>query len=84
MSIRRFIPDFKILTGNAQITINLRKFPADTAGSSPLGPFTISSSTEKKLTLERDQDLQVLKLQILLQIKVGDMVLLGQMYNQME
>ena len=47
MSIRRFIPDFKILTGDAQITINLRKFPADTAGSSPLGPFTISSSAEK-------------------------------------
>ena len=55
MSIRRFIPDFKLLTGDAQITINLRKFPADTAASSPLGPFTISSSTEKVDTRARSR-----------------------------
>ena len=55
MSIRRFIPDFKLLTGDAQITINLRKFPADTATSSPLGPFTISSSTEKVDTRARSR-----------------------------
>ena len=55
MSIRRFIPDFKLLTGDAQITINLRKFPADTAASSPLGPFTISSSTEKIDTRARSR-----------------------------
>ena len=36
MSMRRFIPDFKLITGDAQITINLRRFPADTASSSPL------------------------------------------------
>ena len=45
--IRRFIPDFKRLTGDAQVTINLKDFPVDTAASSPLGPFTISSSTQK-------------------------------------
>ena len=55
MSIRRFIPDFKLLTGDAQITINLRKFPADAAASSPLGPFTISSSTEKVDTRARSR-----------------------------
>jgi hypothetical protein len=47
ISMRRFIPDFKLLTGDAQITINLRDYPADAALSSPLGPFTINSSTDK-------------------------------------
>mgnify|MGYP001182494938 FL=1 len=55
MSIRRFIPDFKVLTGDAQITINLRRFPTDTATSSPLGPFTITSSTEKVDTRARSR-----------------------------
>jgi hypothetical protein len=51
--IRRFIPDFKRITGDAQITINLKDFPVDTAASSPLGPFTISSSTQKVDTRAR-------------------------------
>tara|TARA_R100000654_G_scaffold18238_9_gene38197 strand:- start:3987 stop:6137 length:2151 start_codon:yes stop_codon:yes gene_type:complete len=55
MSVRRFIPDFKVLTGDAQITINLRRFPADTSASSPLGPFTINSSTEKVDTRARSR-----------------------------
>ena len=46
---------FKLLTGNAQITINLRKWPADTASSSPLGPFTVTSSTEKVDTRARSR-----------------------------
>ena len=55
MSIRRFIPDFKLITGDAQITINLRRFPSDTATSSPLGPFTVSSTTEKVDTRARSR-----------------------------
>ena len=51
--IRRFIPDFKRITGNAQVTINLKDFPVDTAASSPLGPFTISGSTQKVDTRAR-------------------------------
>jgi hypothetical protein len=51
--IRRFIPDFKRLTGNAQVTINLKDYPIDTATSSPLGPFTITSSTQKVDTRAR-------------------------------
>jgi hypothetical protein len=47
IKIRRFIPDFKVLTGNAKVTIFLRDYPADTATSSPLGPFTIDSTTDK-------------------------------------
>ena len=55
MSMRRFIPDFKLLTGNAQVTINLRRYPSDTATSSPLGPFTVTSSTEKVDTRARSR-----------------------------
>jgi len=47
MSMRRFVPDFKLLQGNAQVTINLRDFPSDAEASSPLGPFTITSTTNK-------------------------------------
>jgi hypothetical protein len=53
MKIRRFIPDFKNLTGNAKITLDLRDYPSETATSSPLGPFTINSSTDKVDTRAR-------------------------------
>jgi hypothetical protein len=55
ISMRRFVPDFKLLTGDAQITINLRDYPADGAASSPLGPFTINSSTDKIDTRARSR-----------------------------
>jgi hypothetical protein len=55
MSIRRFIPDFKLLTGDAQVTINLRDYPSDTKTSSPLGPFTVNSSTDKVDTRARSR-----------------------------
>ena len=47
MSMKRFIPDFKVLTGNSKVTLLLNNYPSDTASSSPLGPFTITSSTDK-------------------------------------
>jgi|TARA_R100000149_G_C5874579_1_gene138331 hypothetical protein len=47
MRISRFLPDFKNLQGNAIITIGLKDFPIDTNVSSQLGPFTVSSSTQK-------------------------------------
>ena len=47
MKIRRFIPDFISQTGATRITLNLRDFPNDTATSSSLGPFDITSSTKK-------------------------------------
>ena len=53
MSMRRFVPDFKLITGNAQVTINLKDFPSNTSVSSPLGPFTITSSTSKVDTRAR-------------------------------
>ena len=47
MKIRRFIPDFISQTGNTQVTLQLRNFPNDSQASSSLGPFTVSSSTQK-------------------------------------
>jgi hypothetical protein len=47
IKIRRLVPDFKVLDGNAKITLDLRDYPSNTASSSPLGPFTIDSSTNK-------------------------------------
>ena len=55
MSMKRFIPDFKLITGDAQITINLRTFPSSTSASSPLGPFTVNSSTTKVDTRARSR-----------------------------
>ena len=54
MSIKRFLPDIKRIDGNAKITIYLNEFPqGTTAASSPLGPFTITSSTKKVDTRAR-------------------------------
>jgi hypothetical protein len=53
MSVKRFIPDFKVLTGNSKVTLLLNNYPADTASGSPLGPFTITSSTDKVDTRAR-------------------------------
>ena len=53
MSVKRFIPDFKVLTGNSKITLLLNDYPNNTASSSPLGPFTITSTTDKVDTRAR-------------------------------
>ena len=53
MSVKRFIPDFKVLTGNSKVTLLLNDYPNNTASSSSLGPFTITSSTDKVDTRAR-------------------------------
>ena len=53
IKVRRFIPDFKYLNGNAKVTLELRDYPANTQSGSPLGPFTISSTTDKVDTRAR-------------------------------
>jgi hypothetical protein len=55
MSMKRFVPDFKLLQGNAEITIRLRNYPTDLATSSPLGPFTITNTTDKVDTRARSR-----------------------------
>ena len=53
MKIRRFIPDFISQTGDTRVTLMLRDFPNDTAASSSVGPFTITTSTDKVDTRAR-------------------------------
>ena len=53
MKIRRFIPDFISQTGSTRITLELRNFPNDSQSSSALGPFDITSSTQKVDTRAR-------------------------------
>ena len=47
MSVRRFIPDFKYLRGNSKVTLFLNDYPDNAPVGSPLGPFTITSTTDK-------------------------------------
>jgi hypothetical protein len=55
MKINRFIPDFKILTGNAKVTLLLRNYPSQTQDSQMLGPYTVTSSTTKIDTRARNR-----------------------------
>ena len=47
MKIRRFLPDFISQTGDTKITLFLRNYPNSSSASSSLGPFTITSATDK-------------------------------------
>jgi len=53
MKIRRFLPDFITQTGDTRITLFLRNYPNDSSASSSLGPFTITTSTDKVDTRAR-------------------------------
>ena len=53
MRVSRIIPDFISQQGNAIIQLDLRNYPNNTAASSSLGPFTVSSSTDKVDTRAR-------------------------------
>ena len=56
LSVRRFIPDFKNLEGTVDVTLYLRSYPADTTvakGETYIGPFTITTSTDKVDTRAR-------------------------------
>ena len=53
MRVSRIIPDFINQQGDSIIQLDLRNYPNDTSASSSLGPFTISSSTDKVDTRAR-------------------------------
>jgi len=53
MRVSRIIPDFISQSGNTIIQLDLRNYPSDTAASSSLGPFTVTSSTTKVDTRAR-------------------------------
>ena len=53
MRVSRIIPDFISQQGNTIVQLDLRNYPNNTAASSSLGPFTITSSTTKVDTRAR-------------------------------
>ena len=53
LAMRRFLPNFKVLTGNNKVTIGISDFPAESRTDSALSPFTITSSTNKVDTRAR-------------------------------
>jgi len=65
MRVKRFIPDFKSLEGNAKITLYFRDYPANnesTPSTTPpliTGPFTITSSTSKVDTRVRGRQVSL-------------------------
>ena len=59
MKIRRLLPDFQTQTGDTRITLNLRDFPNQSQDSSTLGPFTITSSTNKIDTRARARSISL-------------------------
>ena len=53
LSISRFIPDFKVLTGNAVVTLTVKRFPSSAGTTSPYSPFTVTSSSTQFNTRAR-------------------------------
>ena len=51
--MRRILPNFKVLTGNATLTVGIKNFPAQTDTASTYSPFTLTSSTTKVDTRAR-------------------------------
>jgi len=53
LAMRRFLPNFKVLTGNNQITVGVTDYPATNEVASTYSPFTITSSTTQVDTRAR-------------------------------
>ena len=53
LAVRRFVPDFKTLDGNAKISMAVKRYPQQSDTTTTLSPFTINSSTDKKDTRAR-------------------------------
>ena len=53
LAMRRFLPNFKVLTGNNEITLSVKDFPAQDDAQTGLSPFTITASTLKVDTRAR-------------------------------
>ena len=53
LAVRRFLPDFKTLAGNAKVTLAVKRYPSDSQSTTSLSPFTITASTDKKDTRAR-------------------------------
>jgi hypothetical protein len=53
LAVRRFIPDFKDLQGNAKVTLAVKRYPQESETTTALSPFTITANTDKKDTRAR-------------------------------
>ena len=53
LAMRRFIPNFKVLTTSNKVTIKLKDYPSDTLANSDYSPFTILPTTQKVDTRAR-------------------------------
>jgi hypothetical protein len=47
LAMRRFIPNFKLLTTKNTVTIKLKDYPADTLANSDFSPFSVYPTTQK-------------------------------------
>jgi hypothetical protein len=59
LAMRRFVPDFKTLQGNAKVTLAVKRYPQQSETTTTLSPFTINSSTDKKDTRARGRFVNV-------------------------
>ena len=53
LAMRRFLPNFKVLVGNNQVTLSIKDFPSENDVQTTLSPFTINSNTLKVDTRAR-------------------------------
>ena len=53
LAMRRFVPDFKDLQGNATVTLAVKRYPQESDTITSLSPFTINANTDKKDTRAR-------------------------------
>ncbi len=53
LAMRRFVPDFKDLQGNAKVTLAVKRYPQQSDTTTSLSPFTINANTDKKDTRAR-------------------------------
>ena len=59
VAMRRFIPDFRNITGNATVTLNLKDYPSQSQTASTYSPFTITSATTKVDTRARGRFISI-------------------------
>ena len=59
LAMRRFVPDFKTLAGNAKVSLNVKRYPQQSSSQTALSPFTVSASTDKKDTRARGRFVSV-------------------------
>jgi hypothetical protein len=59
LALRRFIPDFKTLEGNAKVTLAVKRYPQQSETTTTLSPFTITATTDKKDTRARGRFINI-------------------------